>query len=306
MIKGGYEMEWHRLENFIAVAKHKHFTKAAQHQSVSQPALSRSIIKLEQELGVQLFFREGRSVRLTRYGELFLKKAKQAQASIQEGIAEIQEKVSVDTGEISVAFLHTLGPHLIPNLIANYRKMYPNVTFQLYQGANDYVLNQVEQGLADVCLSSPPVQNDRIEWTTLKTESLYLVVPNNHRLANHSDVSFVSLEEEEFICFKQGYGLRYIFDEMCLNLDVQPNITFEGEEATTVAGFVVEGLGIAVLPKISDINNDNLCFLEITDYSCQRTIALSTLSDESLSPIAKRFKAFVIEYFATIEMDKMI
>ncbi|WP_394239028.1 LysR family transcriptional regulator [Niallia oryzisoli] len=297
-------MEWHQLENFIAVAKYKHFTKAAKHQSISQPALSRSIIKLEQELGVSLFYRDGKTVRLTRYGELFLKKAQQAQVAIQEGIEEIQEKIAVDTGEISVAFLHTLGPHLIPNLIASYKKLYPNITFQLYQGANDYILEQVEKGVADMCLSLPRADNERIESTVLRTETLYVVVPKQHRLAENSAVSIKSLEKEEFICFKKGFGLRYIFDEMCAYVNMNPTITFEGEEAATVAGFVMKGLGIAVLPKISDIMFDNLCFLEITDYPCQRSIALSTLSELTLSPVAKRFKSFVIEHFPTLEMEK--
>ncbi|WP_071396250.1 LysR family transcriptional regulator [Bacillus tuaregi] len=292
-------MEWHQLENFIAVAKYKHFTRAAQHQLISQPALSRSIIKLEQELGVPLFFRDGKSVALTRYGEIFLKKAQQAKASIEEGMEEIQEKISVDTGEISVAFLHTLGPHQIPNLIASYKKLYPNISFQLYQGANDYILGQVEKGIADMCLSVPPTKNDRIQSTILRTETLYVVVPKEHRLAGDTSVSFSSLKDEEFICFKKGFGLRYIFDEMCSSLHVNPLITFEGEEAATVAGFVMKGMGIAILPKISDIMFDNLCFLEINDYPCQRRIALSTLSDIMLSPVAKRFKSFVIENFPT-------
>ncbi|WP_338451088.1 LysR family transcriptional regulator [Niallia oryzisoli] len=297
-------MEWHQLENFIAVAKYKHFTKAAQHQSISQPALSRSIIKLEQELGVPLFFRDGKIVRLTRYGDLFLKKAQQAQVAIQEGMEELQEKIAIDTGEISVAFLHTLGPHLIPNLIASYKKIYPNITFQLYQGANDYVLDQVEKGIADMCLSVPRMQNQRNESTVLRKEMLYVVVPKDHQLAGQTAVAFRSLQEEEFICFKKGFGLRYIFDEMCSYLNINPIITFEGEEAATVAGFVMKGLGIAVLPKISDIMFENLCFLEITDYFCQRSIALSTLSELTLSPAAKRFKAFVIENFSTIDMEK--
>lgn len=291
-------MEWHQLENFIAVAKYQHFTKAANYQSISQPALSRSIMKLEQELGVPLFIREGRSVQLTRYGQLFLQKAQQAQSLIQEGIADIQEKISPETGEISVAFLHTLGPHLIPNLIANYKKMFPNISFQLYQGANDYVINQVEKGIADMCLSLPPLHNHRLESTQLNTESLYVVVPAQHRLAKESQVSFQSLKEEDFICFKKGYGLRYLFDEMCAHLQLNPKITFEGEEATTVAGFVLNGLGIAVLPKISDIPNEDLCFLEINDYNCERTIALSNLSEHFMSPIAKKFKQFVIQNYA--------
>lgn len=294
-------MELHQIDNFIAVAKHKHFTKAAHQQSISQPALSRSIIKLEQELGVQLFFREGRTVRLTPYGEMFLNNAIQAQTSIQKGIEEIQEKISTDTGEISVAFLHTLGPHLMPKLIAKFKKMYPNVTFQLYQGANDYLLQQVEQGIVDMCLSSQPVDSKKFEWTTLKTESLYLVVSKHHRLAHHSNISIKQLEEEEFICFKQGYGLRYVFDKMCSEVNLQPRITFEGEEATTVAGFVAEGLGITVLPKISDIQNDTIRFIDITDYSCQRSIALSTRTNAFLSPISKKFKSFVIEFFNTYD-----
>lgn len=294
-------MEWHQIENFIAVAKYKHFTKAAEHQSISQPALSRSIIKLEQELGVRLFLRERKNVNLTRYGEIFLKKAMQAQTSIRKGIEEIQEKSSIEAGEITVAFLHTLGQHFIPKLIANYKKMYPNVNFQLYQGANNYVLNQVSQGFADICLSLPPVQNEQLTWTTLKTEPVYLVVPNNHHLANKFDISFKSLEGEDFICLKQGYGIRDMFDEMCMKLKIQPNITFEGEEATTVAGFVAEGLGITLLPKISEINYDNLSFLNISDYKCQRTIAISSLDDELLTPVVKRFKEFVTEYFASID-----
>jgi LysR family transcriptional regulator, transcription activator of glutamate synthase operon len=291
----------HQLDNFIAVAKHKHFTKAAQQQSVSQPALSRSIIKLEQELGVQLFVREGRTVRLTPYGEMFLHHAIQAQTFLQKGVEEIQEKISIECGEISVAFLHTLGPHLIPKLIAKFKKMNPNVTFQLYQGANDYLLHQVEQGVVDMCLSSPPAISKKFETTKLKTESLYLVVPIQHHLANNASVSFHQLKEEEFICFKKGYGLRSIFDQICSDFDFQPKITFEGEEATTVAGFVTEGMGIAVLPKISDIENEYLRFINISDYSCERVISLSTRADSYMSPVAKKFKSFVIEFFQTVD-----
>jgi LysR family transcriptional activator of glutamate synthase operon len=299
-MKGGIPLEWHQIENFIAVAKHQHFTKAAKQQLVSQPALSRSIMKLEEELGVPLFIRDGKMVRLTRYGDMFLEKAKQAQACIYEGIEEIQAKTLPDSGEISVAFLHTLGAHLIPQLIADYKKIYPNVSFQLYQGANDYLLHQVELGLADMCLTSPPVAKGRIEWTTLKKEPLYLVVPENHRLAGCSSALFQQLQEEEFISFKEGYGLRYIFDQMCSDLQIQPKITFEGEEAATIAGFVAAGLGIAILPKTKEMSDSSLRFLTIMDYPCERTIALASLSDSFLSPVAKRFKSFVIDYFQSL------
>ncbi len=151
-------MEWHQIENFIAVAELKHFTKAAKKRLISQPALSRSIIKLEQELGVPLFIRNGKTITLTRYGIMFLEKAEQAQARIREGMEEIREITSPDGGEISVAFLHTLGANVIPQLIGDYKKIYPNVTFQLFEGATNYLLEKVEKGLVDLCLTSPPVK----------------------------------------------------------------------------------------------------------------------------------------------------
>lgn len=289
-------MEWHQIENFIAVAKHSNFTKAAKERAISQPALSRSIMKLEEELGAPLFLREGKKVKLTHNGEKFLQKAKQAQASIQEGMIEIQENIAVESGEISVAFLHTFGPHFVAKLIAHYKKRFPNVSFKLYQGANDYLITKVQQGLADLCISSPPVPSKGIEWTILGPEPLYIAVPNSHPLAAFSITSFRSLDQENFICLKQGYGLRHIFDRMCTQLEVEPEITFEGEEVATVAGFVSEGLGIALLPKTEELEHFPIRFLQINDYLCQREVAIATLSSY-VSPAAKRFKSFVIEYF---------
>lgn len=290
-------MEWHQIENFVAVAQHKHFTKAAKERLISQPALSRSILKLEGELRVPLFIREGKNVRLTRYGEMFLKRAKQAQNALHTGVAEIQEKISPESGEISIAFLHTLGTRPIPEIIADYKKLYPNVTFQMYQGANIHLLEKVKEGLADICLTSPPILHEQIEWTRLNVEPLYLTVSKNHPFAQKKHISFKELENEEFICFKEGYGLRYIFDQMCETLQVYPKITFMGEEIATILGFVATGLGIAILPKVNEFDQSHLHFLEITDYPCERTIALATARNHYLSPAARTFKEFIIEHF---------
>lgn len=97
-------MELYQIDHFIAVSRHKHFTKAALEQRISQPALSRSIKKLEEELGVPLFIRKTKSIRLTKYGEQFLIKAKQARLALDEGVQQIRESVNPNAGEISVSF----------------------------------------------------------------------------------------------------------------------------------------------------------------------------------------------------------
>lgn len=91
-------MELHQIDNFIAVSKHRHFTKAAMEQCISQPALSRSVKKLEKELGVPLFIRGSKSVRLTKYGKQFLANAKKARHTLDEGVRQVK-KAQIPTME---------------------------------------------------------------------------------------------------------------------------------------------------------------------------------------------------------------
>ena len=115
-------MEWQQLEYFQMLAKIQHMTKAAEQLSISQPALSRSIARLEDELGVPLFERQGRSIRLNRYGELFVKRVHNIMREYQAGLQEIQQIVDPNHGEVSLGFLHTLGTNVVPDLIRHFRK----------------------------------------------------------------------------------------------------------------------------------------------------------------------------------------
>ncbi|OLN22052.1 LysR family transcriptional regulator [Domibacillus antri] len=292
-------MEWHQIQNVIAVAKYRNFTKAAKQQSVSQPALSRSIMNLEEELGVPLFIRGKKEAGLTRFGEIFLEKAKQAAALMGEALEEIEHLASPGKGNISISFLPTLGPHVIPSLIAEYKRMYPDVTFQLFQGAGEVNVKKVQTGEADMCLTAPPFERADINWTIVREEKLYLTVPLNHPFANRAAISFKEASSKPFICFKKGFGIRFLFDEICSTLNVDPEITFEGEEVTTVVGFVAAGLGIAMLPRTEEIEDEPVHFLEINDMNATRKVALGTKKDVPLSPAAHQFHAFAETYITS-------
>jgi LysR family transcriptional activator of glutamate synthase operon len=290
------EMEWYQIQNVLAVAKYGNFTKAAKQQSVSQPALSRSILKLEEELGVPLFVRGKKEINLTRYGDIFLNKAEKATALMQEAVEEINNIASPGKGQISIAFLPTLGPHVLPSLIAEYKRLYPDVTFQLFQGGGEVNVKKVQNGQADICLTAPPYERPDIHWTVLREEKLYITVPLDHPYADRSDISFKEAATEPFICFKEGFGLRLLFDEICISLGVEPDIAFEGEEVTTVAGFVAAGLGIAVLPRKTEIAKEPVHFLEINDYYAVRKVALGMKKNVALSPAARHFHTFAEKY----------
>ena len=289
-------MEWHQIENAAAVAQTRNFTKAARKQSISQPALSRSIIKLEEELGAPLFLRGKKEIQLTHAGEVFIEKAQQVLQLMKEAKENIQEISSPDKGNVSIAFLPTFGPHVLPNLIAEYKRLYPNVTFQLSQGAGEVNMKKVQEGQADLCITAPPYERADIEWTIVRKEKLYITVPIRHPFAARQSISFREAAAQPFVTFKKGFGLRFLFDKMCEELGLEPDITFEGEEISTVAGFVAAGFGICVLPKKTEIAHDPLVFIEISDYSLIRKVAIGVKKQGILSPAAQQFKAFAEKY----------
>src|SRR5579875_2690206 len=120
-------MELHQLAYFRTVARTQHFTQAAEQLAISQPALSRAIANLEQELGIPLFDRRGRSVVLNSYGKAFLQYVDQAVQSLAEGKEKIEELLGQAEGTVSLAFLHTLGVHIVPELIGAFHKLHPDV-----------------------------------------------------------------------------------------------------------------------------------------------------------------------------------
>ncbi|MFC7392773.1 LysR family transcriptional regulator [Scopulibacillus cellulosilyticus] len=289
-------MEWYQLEYFRTVADLEHMTKAADKLSVSQPALSRAISKLEVELGAPLFDRQGRSIKLNRYGQLFREKVEKAMDVIIEGKQEVQDMISPDKGEISVGFLHTLGNELIPELLAVYRKKYPDIRFQLFQNAPEILLKKLLKGEVDLCLTSPPIHHPDVNWDHLLLESLYICVPKGHPYADQESVSFFQLQGEDFICMKKGFSLRSIFDRLSDKAGFDPDIVFEGEEVATLAGLVAAGLGIALIPKTKDIDPNRMALIEINDLTCQRKIGLASRKAKYISPAVEGFKKFVIDY----------
>lgn len=291
-------MEWQQLEYFCVVAKTEHFRKAAEQLSISQPALSRSINKLEQELGVTLFDRSGRSVQINKFGRVFLNRVEKGLNEISNGIEEIEQLKNPYTGTVSVAFLQTLGITILPEIIYSFNKQYPQVEFQLYQNK---ILNSIQQLLnreVDLCLINSFESNTNITWSPLREEELFLYVPANHRFAKRDSVALRELAEDNFIGFKKGLGMREIINNICEKAGFTPKIKFEGEDVFTLAGLVSSGLGVTIIPEFNGISSEKIKKVSISEPYCNREIGIAWLSDNTLSPSAELFRKFVIELFS--------
>lgn len=290
-------MDFNSLQYFILVAKYENMSQAAQRLHITQPALSKSISLLEESLGVALFDRNGRSIKLNRYGKFFFERAEYIVKEFERAKEDLTNLVSPGQGEVSIGFMHTLGLEVIPSLMTDVKKVYPQMKFQLTQSNSSSILKKLEVGELDVCLISSVDTNQDIVWEKLWEEEIFLIVPENHRLANEQRVSIKDFAHDPFICIKKGNSLRKSVDNLYKREGFQLNVAFEGEEVHTVAGLVESGLGVSLIPYIKGLEQYKLKIIRVEARGCKREIGLAFMKSRFKSSATKMFVEYIRNYF---------
>ncbi|BCG59277.1 LysR family transcriptional regulator [Paenibacillus sp. URB8-2] len=298
-------MEWNQLEYFQTVARIQHFTQAAKVLHITQPALSRSIAKLEEELGVPLFERQGRKVCLNRYGKMFLKRIEVAISEVEKGKQELLEELNPISGSVSLAFLHIIGTQMVPRILSEFGKRYPNIRFELSQFSNDAAMQKLEQGKCDFFITSSTVLKEGILKLDLLTEELFVTVPTEHHLSKNKEIDLYQIMDEPFIGIKSNCGLRDTLYLYFHKMGFTPKIKFEGDEVITVAGLVSAGLGVSILPAAPALQMDGISWLKLKEPRCTRNIGIAWSENHYMPPSAQLFRTFIIEQYAdkTVEMS---
>jgi DNA-binding transcriptional LysR family regulator len=292
-------MELLQLQYFQTVARLEHMTKAAEELQIAQPSLSKTISRLEEDLGVPLFDRKNRQLKLNDYGKLFLNRVNRIFLELNEGKREIVEKAAQGQTQITLA---VSIPRVLPELLSSFLGQFPDVKFQQFLESTSSMENLLEKAEIDFCLSSVPIAGTDIVWEPLITEEIYLVVPPGHRLANKKMIILEEVKDESFISMNTGFGFRNLTDEFCREAGFIPNIAFEGDEPGVIGDLVRQGLGIAFIPEISLVHNRNPFpnKIQIIEPKCQRTIGLGWSKRRYLSDSAQQFRHYIIEYFSKI------
>jgi DNA-binding transcriptional LysR family regulator len=294
-------MDLLQLKYFQVVAQLEHMTHAAEKLYIAQPSLSQSIAKLEEELGVPLFDRQGRRIHLNQFGRTFLKRVERAFLELDEGKREIADLAGLEQGSIALAVASTQP---LPDLLSGFLAHYPRVRFRLFQQHSlAAVVQQLERGEIDLCISSPPIEQPGITWVPLMTEEIFLLVPAGHPLARRGSIRLIEAANEPFISLKPGHGMRDLMDEICKHAGFVPNVAFEGDETATVRGLVTAGLGVTFSTALTSKGfvEQPVVPLHIEEPICQRVIGLAWLEERYLSVAARHFQQFVIEYFSRLE-----
>ncbi|WP_188587019.1 LysR family transcriptional regulator [Gordonia jinhuaensis] len=281
------ELRW-----FIAVADQGNLTAAADEVHVSQPTLSRMVARLERELGVALFERTGRGLELTRYGQVYLDRARRANAELDAAKREIDELREPARGGLRLAFLHSFGVELVPELIRRFRAENPGVRFTLFQDAAETVVDHVDAGDADLAIVAPRPMRTDMAWRPIIDQRLALAVPADHRFAERPQIGIAEAADEPFVVMRKGFGMRRILDELCAQAGFEPNITFESTELATVAGLIGAGLGVGILPIEDSPRQPNLVMVPLVGPT--REVGLVWQTTRPLPSVAKQFVDFVL------------
>ncbi|MCY3026332.1 MULTISPECIES: LysR family transcriptional regulator [Aerococcus] len=287
-------MNYYALKYFKAVAEIGNMTSAAEELKVSQPAISRAIKQLEEDLGVDLFVRQGRSIHLNHYGETFLTYLDYSFSALSEGKRVVREISGLENGEITIGV--TL-PHVFPNLLSNFLRDYPHVRIKQYEAASGLMLEKLLRDQLDFWIATHEINHDQVETLPIISEEIFVTVSRQHPLAQAKQVALSDLKGEKFVGSSQGYSFRELTDGFCQQAGFTPDYQIELEDAAAIHKLVEAGYGISFTPKISLLSSqEKIIPLRIADYSIQRTISLVYKKDHYFSQAAKAFFDFSKDY----------
>lgn len=292
-------MELRHLRYFEAVARHSHVTRAAAELHIAQPALSKQISQLERELGVALFDRVGRNVRLTEAGEALLPYARAVLAQVESARAEMAERIGLRRGRASVGTPPTVGTQLLPPVLASFNQRYPGIELRLHEAGIQTLLDLLETGLSDVAIVTLPVTDGNLAVTPLFTEDLVIVMPTGHALAERECVAVRDLQSEAWVLSPTNYELREATLNACKEAGYAPRVVLDGGETDTVLRLVAAGVGIALVPRMAVAGSADLVALRVQDQQLQRSLGLVWRNDRTASPAARALREHLVSELRT-------
>ena len=281
-----------KLALLRAVAEQGNLTKAAAALGVPQPTASRWLATVSTELGTPVVVPDGRGIRLSRAGVHLAEAAGRALSVLAAGVRQAADEGDPEHGLVVLAFMHTLGEHLVPGLLRAFRREHPHVRFSLVQGPHGELLDHVRSGRADLAFTAPLPGPGEFAGITLQEQQLVVTVPTEHRLAGRARIRMADLAREPSVGMKPGYGLRQITDELAEAAGFIPTLAFEGEEVDTLRGLVAAGLGVAVLPAAEPAPLPGTVEIPLRPKAT-RHIGLLWAADRAQTPAALAFRDFV-------------
>lgn len=238
-------MELRQIEYFRMVCRQNNVTRAAAMLHVSQPSVTIGIRKLEEELGVKLLDRSQKQIALTPEGRVFLQRAEEILARVDDSVAEMNDLQRLGGGALRVGITAIMGAVLFPSAFARFQKAYPNVRISVLEEGSLSIRNRLESGDLDIGIMITSNLSPRLENVPIATGQILVCLPPGHPLGERSSLPFGELKDQPFILFREDTYSRRIILEECEKFNFKPRIVFSSSQIGTVLELVRQGVGIS-------------------------------------------------------------
>jgi DNA-binding transcriptional LysR family regulator len=286
----------HQLRYFLAVARSKGFTSAAQILNVTQPTVSNAISELEKSLKIQLFNRHSRYVELTMEGKIMMNYALQ----IEDTLGELEEKLRHhDIGSEGFAFgaIDAAVIYMLPDLLKDFMGENPRMQLRAQVGPSRQLVDDLLLNNLEFALISLPFSHEKIDTLSLCNDSMPLVVGRNHTFAKKGRVEMVDVIAEPLLLFNSGSVSRQIVDDKLFELGLDPPKIMEMGSPEAMRKLVEVGFAVSFLPLMTvndSLDNGNLCIVEVNGVNFRREIGLAWRRSRYFGPLIRKLVDLIV------------
>lgn len=245
-----------QLHYVLAVAEHQNFTKAAEHCFVTQPTLSMQVQKLEDELGVQIFNRNTKPIKLTQVGQKIVNQAKNIVAEADRINDIVDQDKGFIGGEFKLGIIPTVMPTLLPMFLKTFIKRYPKIKLKIEELNTEELIQRIHDGHLDAAIAATPLKIESIKEHVLFYEPFVGYIPPNHRLAHKKQIEPEDLDINDMLLLEDGHCFRDGVLNLCKTLK-QPEdkaVQLESGSIEMLVKLANEGMGMTLLPFLNTID----------------------------------------------------
>lgn len=296
-----------QLRYFKAVAETGSFTRAAETLHMTQSALSRSIAKMEEELGLRLFEREGNRITLNRFGERFLQDSASIISDLSDCVRAVREMAELEQGDVSVGVSRDV---FLDHLIRQFLIDHPRTSLHCYLLSPEQMHDALQNGAVDYVVTTLPPLGIGIQWQDLYNDQLEVMLYADHPLAGRKKIHLHELHDEAFVITNSNYNMENLIRSLCLQAGFEPRILYEGTSTDMPMYFIMRGDAVMITPHsitagVQQIvpSNDRILSIPLAnDYQDMQKVIRAAFKDgHYMSRAARAFYDRMLEFYSGID-----
>ncbi len=292
-------MELRQLRAFVEIAGQQSFTRAAERLNIAQPAVSMAIRKLEEELELTLFNRQGKQVGLTAEGEVFLAHAERILTNCRAALTEMAELKGLLRGEVRIGIPPMMSSYYFPKVIKDFQDRYPHLHLSVFGEGAARIQRMIGRGEIDMGVIAGGKVPDGLDSRRFLREEIVACIPPGHPLAARGSVRLAEFLAEPLVLFKEGYYMRELMDELVRGGPFRPRIVFETNLFSLVRSLVKEGLGLSTLLRMVVVDDPELAAVSF-DPPLHLDLSIAWKADGYLTRANQAFVDFLLERTAEL------